>query len=116
MTFYPKKINYELLLKALKKLEGKHDFEFFAKTGSEVNSYIREIYKTNIFTYKNLTIIKITGNGFLRGQIRIIIDFLLKINENILTIKDLETQLNKEKLISKHLASPTGLYLERIWY
>jgi len=116
MTYYPKKIDIELLKKALKKFEGKHDFEYFSKTGSEVNTYVREIYKTNIYKYKNLTIIKIQGNGFLRGQIRLIIDFLLKINEQKLTIEDLQKQLSKEKLISKHLAPPNGLYLERIWY
>ncbi len=116
MTFYPKKINYPLLQKALNILKGKHDFEYFAKTGSEVNSYIREIFNAKIFEYKNKTIIKIEGNGFLRGQIRIIVDFLLKINEDKLSLKDLELQLNKQKLINKHLAAPNGLYLERIWY
>ena len=116
VTFYPKKINTLLLQEALKLLKGKHDFEYFAKTGSEVNHYIREIYDAYIIEYKNFHIIKIIGNGFLRGQIRIIIDFLLKINENTLSLKDLELQLNKIKLINKHLAKPNGLYLERIWY
>jgi len=115
-TYYPKKTDLKLIKKALKLLEGKHDFEYFAKTGSNVNNYIRTIYKTNAYKYKNLTIIKIEGNGFLRGQIRIIVDFILKINENKLTFNDLESQLYKKSLISKHLASPNGLYLERIWY
>ena len=116
VTFYENKIDIKLLQKALKLFEGKHNFEYFAKTGSSVNGYIREIYKTDIFEYKNFVIIKIVGNGFLRGQIRLIIDFILKINENKLTLNDLKSQLNKEKLISKHLAPPNGLYLERIWY
>jgi tRNA pseudouridine38-40 synthase len=114
--YYPEKIDLLKINKALKILKGTHDFEYFAKTGSDVNHYIREIYKAYAFEYKNFYIIKIEGNGFLRGQIRIIIDFLLKINENKLTINDLKKQLNKEKLISKHLAPPNGLYLERIWY
>jgi tRNA pseudouridine38-40 synthase len=114
--YYPNEINLELINNALKTLIGTHDFEYFAKTGSDVNNYIREIYKAYAFEYKNFYIIKIIGNGFLRGQIRIIMDFLLKINENKLSINDLAQQLNKEKLISKHLAKPNGLYLERIWY
>jgi tRNA pseudouridine38-40 synthase len=114
--YYPEKMDLLKINKALKILEGKHDFEYFAKTGSDVNTYIREIYKAYAFEYKNFYIIKIIGNGFLRGQIRIIIDFLLKINENKFDINDLKQQLNKEKLISKHLAKPNGLYLERIWY
>jgi len=116
VTFYENSINEDLIQQALNILKGKHDFEYFAKTGSEVNNYIREIYDAYIIKYKNFHIIKIIGNGFLRGQIRIIMDFLLKINENRLSIKDLELQLNKTKLINKHLAKPNGLYLERIWY
>jgi len=116
VTFYENSINEDLIQQALNILKGKHDFEYFAKTGSEVNNYIREIYDAYIIKYKNFYIIKIIGNGFLRGQIRIIVDFLLKINENRLSIKDLELQLNKIKLINKHLAKPNGLYLERIWY
>ena len=116
ITYYPKTINTQLLQNALNILKGRHDFEYFAKTGSDVNHYIREIYDAYILEYKNFHIIKIIGNGFLRGQIRIIVDFLLKINENKLTIKDLELQLNKIKLINKHLAKPNGLYLERVWY
>jgi len=115
-TFYPHNINITLLKKALKVLEGKHDFEYFAKTGSNVNNYTRTIYKTDIYKYKNLTVIKIEGNGFLRGQIRLIVDFILKINEKKLSIEDLKKQLSKEKIFSKHLAPPNGLYLERIWY
>ncbi|WP_459978236.1 tRNA pseudouridine(38-40) synthase TruA [Nautilia lithotrophica] len=115
-TFYPTKINIDLIKTALKYFEGEHDFEYFAKTGSSVNNYVRKIYKTDIYKYKNLTIIKIEGNGFLRGQIRLIVDFVLKINEGKLSIEDLKKQLSKEKLISKHLAPPNGLYLERIWY
>jgi len=115
-AYYPKKINKKLIQEALNILKGRHDFEYFAKTGSDVNNYVREIYDAYLIEYKNFLIIKIIGNGFLRGQIRIIIDFLLKINENRLTLLDLQKQLNKEKLINKHLAIPNGLYLERIWY
>jgi len=115
-TYYPQKIDLNILKKALYIFHGTHDYEYFAKTGSSVNNYIRKIYNTNVFQYKNLTVIKIQGNGFLRGQIRLIVDFILKINEGKLTYKDLEKQLSKEKCISKHLAPPNGLYLERIWY
>ncbi len=116
ITYYPKKIDTALLKQSLNLLIGKHDFQFFAKTGSSVNHYKREIYNAYILPYKQFIIIKITGNGFLRGQIRIIINFLLQINEKKLTISDLEKQLNKKKLINKDLAAPNGLYLERIWY
>jgi len=115
-AYYPNNINYEKTKKALKLFEGTHDFEYFAKTGSDVESYVRTIYKTDIFKYKNMSIIKIKGNGFLRAQIRLIVDFVLKVNEGILSTDDLKRQLEKKEIISKHLACPNGLYLERIWY
>jgi len=115
-TFYSGDIDTVLLSKALKELEGCHDFEYFAKTGGGNETFVREIYSTKIFKYKNLTVIKIEGNGFLRGQIRIIVNFLLKINEGALGIDELKKQLKKKKLYTKHPASPNGLYLERIWY
>jgi len=116
VTYYPKDINLNLLNSALNILKGIHDFEFFSKKGSIVHNHTREIFNAYAFKYRDKTIIKITGNSFLRGQIRIIVDFLLKINENILDIDDLKTQLDKKRVINKHLAKPNGLYLERIWY
>ena len=116
ITYYPYKMNIMLLKKALSKFEGRHNFEFFAKTESEVASYEREIYKTDIFEYKNLTVIKITGNGFLRAQIRLIINSLFYLNENRITLEMLQEQIDAKKLYVKHPATPCGLYLERIWY
>ena len=114
--YYPKEIDLNKINSALNILKGKHDFEYFAKTGSDVNHYIREIFEAFAYKYKNFYVIKLKGNGFLRGQIRIIVHFLLQINENRLSIEDLKKQLNKEKLIIKRTISPNGLYFERIWY
>jgi len=113
--YYPKEINLELLKKAIKEFEGEHDFSYFAKTGSDINSYIRIIYKTDFFRFKNYYVAKFVANGFLRSQIRIMLNFLLLINEKKATIDDLKKQLEKKELFSKHLASPNGLYLQRIW-
>ena len=114
--YYPKEIDLNKINNALNILKGKHDFEYFAKTGSDVNHYVREIFEAYAYKYKNFYVIKLKGNGFLRGQIRIIVHFLLQINENRLSIEDLKKQLNKEKLIIKRTISPNGLYFERIWY
>jgi len=116
ITHYPYEINLTLLKEAANLFKGTHDFEYFAKTGSSVNNYIRTIYNANIYQHKNLTVFTFCANGFLRSQIRIMTDFLLKINQNQLTINDLKLQLTKQKLISKHLAPPNGLYLHRIFY
>jgi len=102
--------------KAIKLFEGVHNFEYFSKKGSEVHTFIREIYKTEIILYKNYVIIKFVGNGFLRSQIRMMVDFLLKISDKKLTITDLELQLKKIDRVSNSLVIPNGLYFERVWY
>ena len=115
-SLYKKNLNIDIIKKAIKLFEGKHNFEYFCKMGSNVNSYEREIYKTNIIIHKNYAIIKFTGNGFLRSQIRMMTQFLLDISDKNLTIKDLELQLNKEKKISTKLVIPNGLYFEKVFY
>ena len=115
-TMYKPNIDIQKIQTAIKYFEGMHDFEYFSKKGSDVNNYIREIYHSDVFIYKNYVIIKFIGNGFLRSQIRIMVDFLLKISDSKLTINDLKKQLDKKELISNNLAIPNGLYFERVWY
>ena len=115
-SLYKKNLDIKMMQKAIKFFEGTHDFEYFCKMGSEVNSYEREIYKTNIITHKKYVIIKFVGNGFLRSQIRMMTQFLIDISDKNLTIKDLELQLEKKEKISTKLTIPNGLYFEKVWY
>jgi len=115
-TFYKKNLDINIIQKAIKLFEGRHDFEYFCKMGSEVNSFIREIYKTNVITHKNYVIIKFVGNGFLRSQIRMMTQFLIDISDKKLSIKNLENQLEKKDKFSTKLIIPNGLYFEKVWY
>ena len=115
-TMYKKNLNIDKIQKAIEIFKGKHNFEYFCKMGSEVNSYNREVYDTKVTKYKNYVIIKFIGNGFLRSQIRMMTQFLIDISDNKLSIKNLEMQLNKIEKISTKLAVPNGLYFERVWY
>ena len=113
--YYPD-LNIDIMQNAIQLFKGEHDFEYFCKMGSDVNSYIRIIYNTKVIKYKNYVIIKFIGNGFLRSQIRMMTQFLIDISDNKLSIKDLKNQLNKTKKISTKLAIPNGLYFEKVWY
>ncbi len=113
---YYESINVEKIRDALKILKGVHDFEYFSKTGSEPASTVREIYDIKFYKYKELYIFRFKANSYLRSQIRMMVDFIMKISSGKLTIEDLKKQLNKEKLISWTLASPNGLYLSKISY
>jgi tRNA pseudouridine38-40 synthase len=109
-------INETKINEAIKYFVGIHDFEYFAKKGSDPVSYTREIYDIKFYKHKDLYILNFKANSYLRSQIRMIVDFIMKISSGKLTIKDLQIQLKKEKLISWTLAPANGLYLSKIHY
>ena len=109
-------INETKINEAIKYFVGIHDFEYFAKKGSDPVSYTREIYDIKFYKHKDLYILNFKANSYLRSQIRMIVDFIMKISSGKLTIKDLQIQLKKEKLISWTLAPASGLYLSKIHY
>ncbi len=113
---YYKNINLKKINEAIDCFIGVHDFEYFSKSGSEPSSTIREIYKIDFYEYKDIYVLKFQANSYLRSQIRMMVDFIMKISNGKLTCEDLKKQLNKEKLISWTLADPSGLYLSKISY
>ncbi len=113
---YVEKINPFLIKEAIKEFEGIYDFEYFKKNGSDTKNYTREIYKTNFYRYKEFFIFYFEGSGFLRSQIRMMVDFLFKISEEKLSKNELKLQLQKKKVFSTSLAPPQGLYLSKIKY
>lgn len=109
-------VNIDILQKASKVLIGKYDFFYFSKNGSEPKSTIREIYDIKIYKHKEFVIFKFKANSYLRSQIRMMIDFLLKISDGKLTVESLKKQLLREDVFSKTLAPAKGLYLTKINY
>ncbi|MCF6330437.1 MAG: tRNA pseudouridine(38-40) synthase TruA [Sulfurimonas sp.] len=110
VSFY-ENINFEIIQKNIKLFEGEFNFINFMKTGSEVNSTIREIYKTYAYKHKDFFVLYFEANGFLRSQIRLMVGALLSLDD---------TQI-KEQLLSKKIhkikpAKANGLYLAKIKY
>jgi len=116
ITHYDKKINIKLINDAINYFIGIHDFEYFSKKGSAPTTTIREIFDVKFYKYKDIYIFKFKGNSFLRSQIRMMVQILLKISEGMLTVDDLINQLNKKGQKLKTLAPPNGLYLSKIIY
>ncbi len=116
MTYYNKPLDIDLINKAIKLFVGVHDFEYLSKKGSLPSTSIREIYDVKFYKYKDIYVFKFKGNSFLRSQIRMMMQMLLKISEGTLSIDDLIDQLNKKGQKLKTLAPPNGLYLSKIIY
>ena len=113
---YVENINEEILKVAIKEFIGIYDFKYFHKTGSDKELTIREIFDASFYKYKDIYIFKFTANSYLRSQIRLMVGFLLAINNNKQTIENLKEQLLLKKHIFKTPAVANGLYLAKIKY
>jgi len=112
---YPS-FNEALLKKALNVFQGEHDFSNFIKTGSVTHTNIREIYKVQYRAYDSYHIIYFEANGFLRSQVRMMVESAMQVSLEELKIEELKGQLELKKRYITKLAPPEGLYLARIIY
>lgn len=113
---YVENINEEILKVAIKEFIGIYDFKYFHKTGSDKELTVREIFDASFYKYKDIYVFKFTANSYLRSQIRLMVGFLLAINNNKQTIENLKEQLRLKKHIFKTPAVANGLYLAKIKY
>lgn len=104
-------INFKEIEKNIKLFCGEFDFKYFMKTGSDINSTTRIIYKAFAYKYKDYIILNFEANGFLRSQIRLMVGALLKLNG-----KEILEQLNCQKNHKIKPAKCNGLYLTKIKY
>mgnify|MGYP000331994324 FL=1 len=113
---YYEKFDPHLLIKALKVFEGKHDFNFFHKTGTITHTTIREIYRTDYVERNGYHFIYFQANGFLRSQVRMMVDAAMLYARAELSETQLQEQLKCQKKHTTKLAPPEGLYLAKIIY
>lgn len=113
---YYKEIDTLKINEAIKLFIGIHDFEYFSKKGSDPISTIREIYDIKFYKHKDIYILKFKANSYLRSQIRMMVDFIMKVSSGKLSLNELKQQLQRKKLISWTLAPSNGLYLSKIHY
>ncbi len=104
-------IDFTHIQKNIQLFMGEHDFTYLMKTGSDVNSTTRMIYKAFAYRHKEYIVLNFEANGFLRSQIRLMVAALLKLNTT-----QIQQQLNCEKDHKLKPADCNGLYLSKIKY
>ena len=115
VSFY-ETFNTEKLKNALHCFEGEHDFCHFRKTGSLTHTTSRIIYRTAYVQRGKYHYLYFQANGFLRSQVRMMVDAAMLHARGELTLLQIEEQLKGEKKHSTSLAPPEGLYLARVTY
>ncbi len=117
---YNKKLDVAEIERALKYLEGTHNFKSFTKADDEKEDYTRTIVQTNLI--RNMkSINKITlsflGTGFLRYMIRNMIGTLIEIGEGKRKSEEIIDILKAEdRRQAGKTAAPEGLYLKDVLY
>ena len=117
---YNKKLDVVEMERALKYLEGTHNFKSFAKADDERDDYTRTIVQTNLIRdLKNVNKITISflGTGFFRYQVRNMVGTLIEIGEGKRKSEDIIDILKKEdRKEAGKTAAPEGLYLKDVLY
>ena len=112
-------MNEERVQKALKHIEGTHDFTSFASTHAEVKSKVRTIYQASVSVNKDTNEWTFTfiGDGFLYNMIRILMGTLLEVADGRREADDLALIIEaKDRKAAGPTVSPVGLCMEKVYY
>lgn len=117
---YNKKLDIPEMERALKYLEGTHDFRSFVKIDEEKDDYVRTIVQTSLIRdVKNVNqiTISILGTGFMRYMVRNIVGMLIEIGEGKYKSEDIIFVLKARDRRSAGICAPAcGLYLKDVYY
>jgi tRNA pseudouridine38-40 synthase len=116
-TPYAKKLyNIEMMKKAIKNLEGRHDFKNFAKYDKEEIKTVRDMMQASLNIDGDFIIFDFKSRGFLRQQIRRMIAKILEIGLGRISFEDFLELFNSTKSYSYQPADPKGLILWDVNY
>lgn len=115
-----KRLDVTEMQRALKYLEGTHDFRSFTKCDEEKEDYERTIVQATLERdTKNIHKITISflGTGFLRYMVRNMVGTLIEIGEGKLRSEEIIKILEaKDRTKAGVCAPPNGLYLKDVFY
>ena len=106
--------------RAMKYVEGTHNFKSFTKADEEKDDFVRTISQTNMIRdlkdVNKITLVFV-GTGFLRYMVRNIVGTLIEIGEGKKKSEDIITILKSEdRRCAGKTANPEGLYLKNVFY
>lgn len=117
---YNSKLDVVEMERALKYLEGTHNFKTFTKSDEEKEDYVRTISQTSIVRDSkdvNQLTLTFVGTGFLRYMVRNMVGTLIEIGEGKMKSEDIIDMLKKEdRRVAGKTANPEGLYLRNVFY
>lgn len=112
-----KSLDHDRILKAANLLSEFDDFYTFCKSHSDVDTYKCSLAKSIWQQTDKGVVYQISANRFLRGMVRLIVGMLIRIGENRITIQELRSALEEQKLLKMAYSAPaSGLFLDEVSY
>jgi tRNA pseudouridine38-40 synthase len=107
---YQKVLDEVLMSNAVRRMEGKHDFFAFQKSGSNRTNSITKIKNIDIKRVEDLILVDIKATGFLYGMVRLIVGQLVLVGEKKISSEIFTDRwVNKKKYDVKESAPAKGL-------
>lgn len=117
---YNRKLDVVEIERALKYIEGTHDFKSFTKADDEKEDYVRTIYSASLTRdIKNVNFLTFTflGTGFMRYMVRNLVGTLIEIGEGKIKSEEIfDIFAKKDRKAAGKTAAPNGLYLKDVFY
>jgi len=111
-------LNAETMKRALEVLHGFHDFSSFADKRIDKNlSTEVEIGSTELKTWGDVIVFRITGSHFLWKMVRRIAGILVEAGRGKISVAEVQKLLKSHSEFPAHYtAPPSGLFLEKVLY
>ncbi|MHA2050906.1 MAG: tRNA pseudouridine synthase A [Promethearchaeota archaeon] len=108
---YFKSLDFNIMHKACKQLEGIHDFVNFSKKGGEETKTERKIDSVELMIEDDFIVFHFQSRAFLRQQIRRMVKQILDLGKGIIEYKDFLQLFDPTEEFSYQPADPRGVIL-----
>ncbi|WP_029036177.1 tRNA pseudouridine synthase A [Salinimicrobium xinjiangense] len=124
MATFPEDLNIEMMMEGAKLFQGTHFFHNYCVKPTAHTILEREIdiceiilntkYTASFFPERSY-LLRVTGSGFLRNQIRLMMGALVQLGNGELTLEQIENSLDpKVKMQITYIAPGSGLILNKV--
>ncbi|MFO8019151.1 MAG: tRNA pseudouridine(38-40) synthase TruA [Promethearchaeia archaeon] len=118
LSFLKKEFSFDvdLMRKGLIDFKGRHDFQNFSKRDPESSTSVRDIDNINYQVINDYIIIDIISQGFLRQQIRRMVQKLMELGKGEISYPQFKNLFDPSEFHSYQPADPHGLILWDVQY
>ncbi len=110
-------LDIEKMVEASKLFIGEHNFQNFTSKDEDDANFVRNISEIKITKENEHVVILMTGNGFMRYMVRMIVGTLIQVGLGKMTSEDIKKILEDPvRKPSSYKAPAYGLYLKEVLY